>query len=64
MVARTAPWSPPSTALMASVVTRSMLVCGSSVVWAHEEVAAMARGKIDPLPFIDGLLDPYKMVTV
>ncbi len=30
----------------------------------REEVAAMARGKIDPLPFIDGLLDPYRMVTV
>ncbi len=30
----------------------------------REEVAAMARGKIDRLPFIDGLLDPYRMVTV
>ena len=32
-------------------------------LYAHrEEVAAMARGKIEPLPFIDGLLDPYKVV--
>ncbi len=30
----------------------------------REEVAAMGRGKIDLLPFIDGLLDPYRMVTV
>jgi uncharacterized phiE125 gp8 family phage protein len=30
----------------------------------REEVAAMARGKIESLPFIDGLLDPYRTVTV
>jgi SPP1 family predicted phage head-tail adaptor len=27
----------------------------------REEVASMTRGRIDPLPFIDGLLDPYKV---
>ena len=32
-------------------------------LYAHrEEVALLARGKIEPLPFIDGLLDPYKVV--
>ena len=32
-------------------------------LYAHrEEVALMNRGKIEPLPFIDGLLDPYKVV--
>jgi hypothetical protein len=30
----------------------------------REEVALLARGKIEPLPFIDGLLDPYKVVLV
>lgn len=31
-------------------------------LYAHrEEVASMARGRIDPLPFVDGLLDPYKV---
>ncbi len=31
-------------------------------LYAHrEEVAALSRGRIDSLPFIDGLLDPYKV---
>lgn len=30
----------------------------------REEVAAMSRGRIDALPFVDGLLDPYKVVTL
>lgn len=34
-------------------------------LYAHrEEVAAVARGKIEPLAFIEGLLDPYKVVTI
>jgi uncharacterized phiE125 gp8 family phage protein len=41
-----------------------MLLRIGSLYQNREEVAAMARGKIDPLPFIDGLLDPYRMVTV
>ncbi|MFN5254478.1 MAG: head-tail connector protein [Limnohabitans sp.] len=32
-------------------------------LYAHrEEVAALSRGRIEALPFIDGLLDPYKVV--
>jgi uncharacterized phiE125 gp8 family phage protein len=31
-------------------------------MYAHrEEVASLTRGRIDPLPFIDGLLDPYRV---
>lgn len=30
----------------------------------REEVAALARGRIETLPFIAGLLDPYKVVLV
>jgi uncharacterized phiE125 gp8 family phage protein len=34
-------------------------------LYAHrEEVALLSRGKIEPLPFIDGLLDPFKVATV
>jgi len=34
-------------------------------LYAHrEEVAALSRGRIEALPFIDGLLDPYKVVLV
>ena len=34
-------------------------------LYAHrEEVAALSRGRIESLPFIDGLLDPYMVVTV
>lgn len=29
----------------------------------REEVALMNRGKIEPLPFVDGLLDPFRVVT-
>lgn len=29
----------------------------------REEVGILERGKIEPLPFIDGLLDPFKVVT-
>lgn len=28
----------------------------------REEVAILNRGKVDPLPFVDGLLDPYRAV--
>lgn len=28
----------------------------------REEVAIMNRGKVEPLPFVDGLLDPYRLV--
>ena len=30
----------------------------------REEVALLNRGRIEALPFIDGLLDPFKVVTV
>lgn len=30
----------------------------------REEVALMSRGKIEALPFVDGLLDPYKVATI
>lgn len=31
-------------------------------LYAHrEEVAALSRGRIESLPFVDGLLDPYKV---
>lgn len=34
-------------------------------LYAHrEEVASIARGRIDPLPFVDGLLDPYKVPLI
>ena len=34
-------------------------------LYAHrEEVASMARGRIDLLPFVDGLLDPYKVPLI
>lgn len=34
-------------------------------LYAHrEEVALMVRGRIDALPFVDGLLDPFKVATV
>lgn len=28
----------------------------------REEVAVLPRGKVEPLPFVDGLLDPYRVV--
>jgi uncharacterized phiE125 gp8 family phage protein len=29
----------------------------------REEVALMNRGKVEMLPYVDGLLDPYRVVT-
>lgn len=40
-----------------------MLVRIGSLYENREEVALMNRGKLEPLPFIDGLLDPYRVVT-
>jgi hypothetical protein len=34
-------------------------------LYAHrEEITATTRGRLDSLPFVDGLLDPYKLVLV
>ena len=34
-------------------------------LYAHrEEMAVLSRGRIDPLPFVAGLLDPYRVVLV
>ena len=30
----------------------------------REEMAVLSRGRIDPLPFVAGLLDPYRVVLV
>ena len=30
----------------------------------REEMAVLSRGRIDPLPFVQGLLDPYRVVLV
>ena len=40
-----------------------MLVRIASLYEHREEVALMNRGKIEPLPFIDGLLDPFRVVS-
>ena len=34
-------------------------------LYAHrEEIAVLSRGRVEALPFIDGLLDPYKVAFV
>jgi uncharacterized phiE125 gp8 family phage protein len=35
----------------------------SSLYENREEVAVMQRGNVSPLPYVDGLLDPYRVVT-
>ena len=40
------------------------LLSGIFAAFAYLQVAALSRGRIESLPFIDGLLDPYKVVTV
>lgn len=44
-------------------IKRWMLIRVGSLYENREEVALMNRGKIEPLPFVDGLLDPYRVVT-
>jgi uncharacterized phiE125 gp8 family phage protein len=38
-----------------------MLMRISTLYENREEVAILGRGKVDPLPFVDGLLDPYRV---
>ena len=34
-------------------------------LYAHrEEIAVLSRGRIDSLPFVAGLLDPYRVALV
>lgn len=40
-----------------------MLMRAGALYENREEVAVMHRGQIQPLPFVDGLLDPYRVVT-
>lgn len=44
-------------------IKRWMLIRIGSLYENREEVALMNRGKLEPLPFVDGLLDPYRVVT-
>lgn len=41
-----------------------MLMRVSSLYENREEVAILGRGKVEALPFVDSLLDPYKVVTL
>ena len=51
------------TALQVPEGIKSWIKLRLGSLYAHrEEVAALSRGRIESLPFIDGLLDPYKVV--
>lgn len=39
-----------------------MLIRIGTMFENREEVALMSRGKIEPLPYVDGLLDPYRVI--
>ncbi len=39
-----------------------MLMRVATLYRNREEVAILGRGKVDPLPFVDALLDPYRVV--
>lgn len=45
-------------------IKRWILLRVGSLYQNREEMAALARGSLEPLPFIDGLLDPYRMALV
>lgn len=45
-------------------IKRWMLLRVGSLYQHREEVAAMSKGSIASLPFVDGLLDGFRMVTV
>jgi len=47
-----------------SGIRQWMLVRISTLYEHREEVEQVARGKIEPMPFIDGMLDPYKVLTL
>ena len=41
-----------------------MLMRMTTLYRNREEVAILGRGKVDPLPYVDGLLDPYRVVRL
>ena len=41
-----------------------MLMRVATLYVNREEVAILGRGKVDPLPYVDGLLDPYRVPVV
>lgn len=44
---------------------RQWLLLRLTTLYEHpDEVEIVTRGRIEPLPFVDGLLDPYKVLTV
>lgn len=52
-------WSPVQ---VPEGIKRWMLMRVGSLYQHREELGVMPIGKIDPLPFVDGLLDPYRVV--
>lgn len=47
-----------------SGIKRWMLMRVGSLYQHREEFSVLPAGRIDPLPFVDGLLDPYRVVTI
>jgi hypothetical protein len=47
-----------------AVIRHWMLVRVATMYENREEVAILARGKVDPLPYVDYMLDPYRIYTV
>jgi uncharacterized phiE125 gp8 family phage protein len=41
-----------------------MLLRTATLYRNREEVAILVRGKVDPLPYVDSLLDPYRVVML
>ena len=53
----------PSAADVPEGIRQWILLRVSTLYENREEVAIMQRGNVSPLPFVDGLLDPYRVVT-
>lgn len=45
-------------------IKRWMLLRVGSLYQHREEMSVLPAGRIDPLPFVDSLLDPYRVVTL
>lgn len=43
-------------------ITNGILMRMATLYENREEVAVLNRGKVDPLPFVDGLFDPYRVI--
>lgn len=53
----------PTSADVPEGIRHWILMRVTTIYESREEIAIVTKGKVDPLPWVDALLDPYRIVT-